>query len=99
MGVSKADGIECNLIHEHQADVCAAFKVPQKRHHLVSSRVGQRLKEVRVGHYANLAIRQNLSEALYSSSVGKQHMVAHPPIVCGMPVTGGVHPNVVPNLY
>ena len=65
-GVSKADGIELNRIHEHQTDVCAAFQ--WKRHHLVSGRVGQRLKEVRIGHYANLAIRQSLSEALYSSS-------------------------------
>lgn len=72
--------------------------VQQTRHHLVSGRVGQRLKEVRVGHYANLAIRQSMSEALYSSSVGKQHMMAHPPIVCGVPVTGGMHPNVVPHL-
>ena len=30
--------------------------------------------------------------------MGKQHMVAHPPVVCGVPVTGGMHPNVVPNL-
>ncbi|KAA6425709.1 MAG: hypothetical protein FRX49_04606 [Trebouxia sp. A1-2] len=85
--------------HPQPFRVCLdELQIQQTRHHLVSGRVGQRLKEVRVGHYANLAIRQSMSEALYSSSVGKQHMMAHPPIVCGVPVTGGMHPNVVPHL-
>ncbi len=65
---------------------------------LVSCRVGERLKEVRVGYNADLAVRHSLSEALYSCGMGEQHMVAHPPVVCGVFVPRSMCPDVVPNL-
>ena len=67
--------------------------------HLVSCRAGQGLEEVRVGDYANLAVGYGLSEALHSSSMSKQYMVAGPPVIGGVFVTGGVCPNMVPHLW
>lgn len=66
--------------------------------HLVSCRAGQRLEEVGVGDYANLAVRYGLSEALDSSRMGKQYMMARPPVVGGVFVTGSMRPDVVPHL-